>query len=490
MSEKRTMRINFILPSGGLSGGPLAIMEYANRLIERGHTVTITTYPSALWPKEWKGKPFPWFPFKGEFIYVKYNKLQWKIHCRYLNSILNMGGSRAIKSGMGFDSMMMDQMIISALIGCMPDCDVNIATLWSTAYAAFLSKKGKPVYFMQHYEEVFFPIDDGMVLNRLGARMSYCLPIYKIANSSWLQQMIYDKCGQLVPFSNNALDLNDFHPRAKLSEKDHILRILTFSRPEEWKGFADTAAAMAKIHFQYGDRVEWHVFGKQHDFIAPNNPDAPYVLHTKLPFPELAKLYAQCDIVVCGSWYESFPLPPLEAMASGTAVVTTLNGMEDYCFDRENCLVVKARDVDDFVDAITQLIEDEPLRKRLAKEGLKTASKYDWDSAVKRREKMLFDIYNGRVKYDLAAPLQIGLNDGADVPFEEMPLDLQSKFEDKSKISFAGMIFLIEKHCKRHIATPEILAALSKEGEKITEVDALTFSRIPRGLPIQSLNDV
>lgn len=492
MGSKKTMKINFILPSGGLSGGPLAIMEYANRLIDRGHTVTITTYPSALWPKEWKKneRPFPWFSFKGDFVYVKCSRLEWKKQCLCLKSFLDIGGSREIKQSMGFENMMRDQLIISALIGCMPDCDINIATLWSTAYAAFLSKKGKPVYFMQHYEEVFFPIDDSMVLNRLGARMSYQLPIYKIANSSWLQDLIYKKCGQLVPFSNNAIDLKDFEPKPKLSEKDGIIRILTFSRPEEWKGFADTAAAMAKIHFEYGDRVEWHVFGKEHDFIKPNNADTPYVLHTKLPFSELARLYAECDIAVCGSWYESFPLPPLEAMASGTAVVTTLNGMEDYCFDNKNCLVVKTRNIDDFEKAILRLIEDKKLRERLVQEGLKTASEYDWDTAVERREKMLLDICNGKVKYDIVVPLEIGLTDDENVPFEEMPKDLQVKIKEKSKISYGGMIFLIENHRKRHITTPEILAALSTPGEKTIDVDALTFSRIPRGLPIRSLNEI
>lgn len=486
------MRINFILPACNLSGGPLAIMEYANRLIDRGHIVTITTYPSALWPKEWnKDKaPFPWFSFKGEFVYVNCSRLQWKVQQVFLKSLLNFGGSQKVKQSMGLENILVEQLIISSLIGCMPDCDINIATLWSTAYAAFLSKKGRPVYFMQHYEEVFFPIDDSVILNRLGARMSYQLPIYKIANSSWLQDLIYKKCGQLVPFSNNAIDLKDFEPRPKLSEKDGIIRVLTFSRPEEWKGFADTAAAMAKIHFEYGDRVEWHVFGREHEVIKPYNADSPYVLHTKLSFSELAQLYAECDIVICGSWYESFPLPPLEAMASGTAVITTLNGMEDYCFDNKNCLVVKTRNIDNFEKAILRLIEDEKLRAHLVQEGLKTASEYDWDTAVERREKMLLDIFEGKTKYNITAPLEVGLTDDEGIPFEKIPKDLQAIIKEKSKISFGGMVYLIENHCKRHIVTPDILTELLKLDEKVTEVDAFTFSRIPKGLPIRSLKDI
>ena len=103
---------------------------------------------------------------------------------------------------------------------------------------------------------------------------------------------------------------------------------------------------------------------------------------------------------------------------------------------------------------------------------------------------MLLDICNGKVKYDIVVPLEIGLTDDENVPFEEMPKDLQVKIKEKSKISYGGMIFLIENHRKRHITTPEILAALSTPGEKTIDVDALTFSRIPRGLPIRSLNEI
>lgn len=492
MDNKPKLRINFILPPSNLSGGPLAIMEYANRLLKKGHDVSITTYPTTFWPEKWeKNKsPFPWFKFEGKYFYHTASVLERLSAKIAVKSYLGLGGNADDKRSMGLESFYWDWTVISYLIGCIPECDINIATMWSTAYAAFLSKKGKAVYFMQHYEEVFYPIDDSMVLNRLGARMSYQLPIYKIANSSWLQNMILEKCGQLVPFSNNALDLNDFQPMVKHSENDGIIRILTFSRPEEWKGFADTAAAMAQIHFEYGDRVEWHVFGQEHEFIKPNSPDAPYVLHIGLPFSELAKLYAQSDIVVCGSWYESFPLPPIEAMASGTAVVTTLNGMEDYCFDEKNCLAVKTRDIESFVTAIRRLIEDANLRARLAKAGLDTASNYDWDTAVNRREQMLYDIFEGRVDYNIAKPLHIGLTDDVCVPYEQMPTDIQKSLENQRLISFCGLVFLLDDGCKRHIATPEILGRIMRANEEIEELDPITFSRIPRGLPIKTLNDV
>lgn len=482
------MRINFILPPCELSGGPLAILEYANRFIERGHDVTVTTYPKKYWPKSWNEEPFPWFKFNGKVIYGE--EKDSALFTKLIKRISKALGNKEQKPLAAFENIINEASIVSQVISYMPDCDINIATFWSTAFAAYFSKKGKPVYFMQHYEEVFYTNDYYNILMKLAVRMSYELPLYKVANSSWLQRQIQVKYGQKVPFSNNAVELLDFSPRPKKSEKDGIIRIVTFSRPEEWKGFADVVVAMSKIKREYGNRVQWHVFGREHAYIPPDNGTAPYTLHKGLPFAELSKLYAECDIAVCASWYESFPLPPIEAMASGTAVVTTHEGMEDYCFDGVNCLLVKARDIESIYNGIKKLIENPELRKRLANEGLKTSKEFSWNKAVIEREKILIDILDGAVEYDVFQPLHLGLVDGNSIPFEKMPLDLMDKFYDGQLISYNGAIFIISNGCKRHISTAELFAQIIEPGTPITEVNGLDFSRIPFGLPILTKYDI
>ena len=72
------------------------------------------------------------------------------------------------------------------LMNAMPECDVNVATLWSTAIPVYFSGKGRPAIFMQHYEEVFYPMEKDQLTNRLLTRFALSLPIYKMANSSWL----------------------------------------------------------------------------------------------------------------------------------------------------------------------------------------------------------------------------------------------------------------------------------------------------------------
>lgn len=482
---RKSLKINFILPPCELTGGPLAILEYANRLIDRGHEVTVTTYPEFMWPKSWNGKPFSWFKFNGKVLYSRdsilkraFMKLLPKFLLKLVMSGTN-GRNENLTRSSNWREVYNELIAQFYVIGCVPDCDLNIATLWSTAYSAYFSKKGKPVYFMQHYEEVFYPND---VLLKLLARISYELPIYKVANSSWLQRQIQSKYRQFVPFSNNAVDLNDFGTQPKLSEKDGKIRIITFSRPEMWKGFPDAVAAMQKVKNEFGEKVEWHVFGRYVDELPSNNPYAPYIFHKGLPFKELAKLYAQCDIAICCSWYESFPLPPLEAMASGTAIVTTSEGMEDYVSNRINALAVKPRDIEAIYQAVKLLIQDQSLREQLAKEGIRTANSFGWDIAVNVREKILLDIYNDKTNYNIFEPLSLGFTDAFGIPFERMPEDLGIK--ENEIISYKGMIFKIENGAKRHISNPKVFSEIVPKDCVPKEIDALTFLRIPLGFPI------
>ena len=53
-------------------------------------------------------------------------------------------------------ALLPEMLLWPRLIDAMPECDLNIATLWSTAYAVYFSRKGKPVYFMQHYGGILF----------------------------------------------------------------------------------------------------------------------------------------------------------------------------------------------------------------------------------------------------------------------------------------------------------------------------------------------
>ena len=524
MQNINRMRINFNLPPAPkISGGPLAVLEYANRLIERGHDVSITTLPRREW--ETADSPFPWFNFKGKLCYYE-SARSWNntLPMRLVHACTNPTSEPLKKklysacAAWGIDfitrnygitgtARLMESASINAeicnplhqtyldsincqyFLNAIPDCDINIATLWSTAIPAYYSRKGKPVILMQHHEAVFYPLTLDAISSRLLVNTVMRLPIYKIANSSWLQTEVARQYGQDIPFHNNAIAIEDFSVAPKLSDNDNIIRILTYSRPEEWKGFGDASAVIQKLRAKFGNGIQWHVFGYLNHDIPPNNSLAPYIYHPKLSFRELASLYAQSDITLCPSWYESFPLPPLESMASGTTVVTTCYGTEDYAVHEQTALVVKPRAIDDMCRAIERLIGDKKLRTRLAAAGRKKAEEFTWDRAVTAMEKNLTDIYTGNIKYDVFALAKLEFTDCSNIKFEEIPADINLP-EMQLIHGRNNLIYLIKGNCKRQILSLNLLNHPLLHGREVKTIDPITLFRIPTGMPISTSSDI
>ena len=410
------MRINFVLnPAPKISGGPLAILDYANGLTDLGHDVSITTYPNSCWAGE---DPFPWYSSKGKIYFADDRKTQNSFNRKILqiknalsSSPIIKGKARSImrwiyNNKIAKKTQKSDEYINNKIIQSMPECDLNIATWWKTAYAVFKSGKGKPVYFMQHFEPLFYedPLNEIEEINKcLG---SYRLPMYKVANSSWLKSLISNNYGGDVRFSNNGFTINDFSPSQKDSAKDGIIRIITYCRPEEWKGFSDAHQALEIFSKNCNKKLIWNIFGYQHQKLNSKIPNVDLRYYPKLSFNELASLYSKSDIALCPSWYESFPLPPLEAMASKTAVITTRLGTEDFAFDGKNSLVVSPRNLKEMVAALQTLIDNPELRKSLEKEAYKTVQSFDLKSAIKKREQILIEILNDSKKpSELLQPL-------------------------------------------------------------------------------------
>ncbi|MDQ0443011.1 glycosyltransferase family 4 protein [Methylobacterium persicinum] len=504
------MKINFVMPPiASISGGPLAILEYANRFLEAGHVVSITTYPDTNWSGD---NPYPWFKFKGELHYKRLRGLQLgpeqgldlsKIDRSDLQRLsdaisITLGPSALRELVLSSSANVPNKMALSTVVDealnwlytmeVMPDCDINIATFWSTAFPVYFSGKGKPVFFMQHLEEVFYPIQNDLLLNKILARSAYSLPLFKIANSSWLRDQIKLRYGQNVPFSTNAIEIGDFNPRPKTSETDGVIRLVTYARPEDWKGFADAVAAVSQARSRLGGKLQWNVFGYKHPVLTEQNAYAPYVYHPKLSFAALADLYATSDIALCPSWYESFPLPPLEAMASGTATITTGAGTEDYAFDGDNAWVVGSRDTTAMADAICRLATDPSLRSKLATNGRKTAERYTWSRAASEREALLLDIHEGRIAYNPNQGISAGLADVNGIAFERAPLDITDHRE--GLYWNHGALFLFKDGVRHHVTEGDLIPLLIERGYGYVDVSDLDAIRIPAGRPICTPSDI
>ncbi|HWL65320.1 MAG TPA: glycosyltransferase family 1 protein [Actinomycetota bacterium] len=96
----------------------------------------------------------------------------------------------------------------------------------------------------------------------------------------------------------------------------------------------------------------------------------------------LPGLMAAADIFCYPSLYEGFGLPPLEAMAAGTAcLVGRYSAAPEVLGDA--ALVVDPTDADAIGEALTRLLADADLRKTLAIKGRGQATRYTWANTAK-----------------------------------------------------------------------------------------------------------
>jgi glycosyltransferase involved in cell wall biosynthesis len=102
---------------------------------------------------------------------------------------------------------------------------------------------------------------------------------------------------------------------------------------------------------------------------------------------ELKYAYEHADVFVFPSLYEGFGLPPLEALACGTPVVTSSTTSLGEIM-QEGCIQVDPEDVEDISSAVLRLLEDNTLANQLTDEGIAYSKEFTWE----RSSDELYDI--------------------------------------------------------------------------------------------------
>ncbi len=102
---------------------------------------------------------------------------------------------------------------------------------------------------------------------------------------------------------------------------------------------------------------------------------------------ELAELYNAVDLFVFPSLYEGFGMPPLEAMACGTPVITSnSSSLPEVVGDA--AIQADPYDVNKFAEEIYDLLTDDGLREEIIGKGLKRSKKFSWDNSAEKTLKV------------------------------------------------------------------------------------------------------
>lgn len=107
-----------------------------------------------------------------------------------------------------------------------------------------------------------------------------------------------------------------------------------------------------------------------------------------VPHTVLRVFYARARAFLFPSLYEGFGLPPLEAMAHGTPVVTSNVSSLPEVFGQA-ALLVNPENVFEIARGIKQVLTDPALRQELIRRGHQQVQRYSWE----RSAQQLHDVY-------------------------------------------------------------------------------------------------
>jgi len=102
-----------------------------------------------------------------------------------------------------------------------------------------------------------------------------------------------------------------------------------------------------------------------------------------VPIEVLRIFYDEAKVFVFPSLYEGFGLPPLEAMAHGTPVVTSnVTSLPEVVGSA--AVLVNPENVFEIMRALHRVLTDQALRNRLKERGYQQTAKFSWESSVRR----------------------------------------------------------------------------------------------------------
>lgn len=261
-----------------------------------------------------------------------------------------------------------------------PAADVDIATLWVTAFAV-AKHRGTPrkFYLVQDYEPGFYPAGTQYAL----AEESYRLGLYGLCNTANLAKVYREEYDGAAWSFTPAVDPTVFHPEGRPERRPgDPVTVFVYARPGHWRNCWELAApALELLKKRLGSGVRIVTAGS---WALESAEARDMIVRGLVDYRATGDLYRGVDVGLALTVSRHPSYLPLELMACGAAVVAFDNPWGHWLLeDGENSLLAR-RTIDGLADSLERMCRDGELRARLAAAGTErvTGRHSDWDAAL------------------------------------------------------------------------------------------------------------
>jgi len=168
--------------------------------------------------------------------------------------------------------------------------------------------------------------------------------------------------------------------------EDYILYLGTI---EPRKNIGFIIDAFYKYKSEVSNNIKLVIAGKKgwmfqeiFDKIKKYNMEKEVIFTGYVEEEDKACFYKSCKVFVFPSIYEGFGMPVLEAMASGTPVITSnLSSLPEVAGDA--AILINPYDSEELCNAINKVISEPGLRESMIKKGYIQCEKFTWENSIK-----------------------------------------------------------------------------------------------------------
>lgn len=340
-------------PSGGLR----VIYNYAERLANEGHQVSLyyASYSNiekqTIWRKAKRLLKHIYFTFIGDYRCTSWYNLDPRI-------------------GQSLIWKISDNAIAPA--------DAYMATTMQSAYGLDKMKVDNKFYFIQGFENWEDGVTDEMVYN------TYHFPMRKIVIADWLKRIV-ESVNESCEVVYNGFNNKRFRINQGIASRDKHTICMMYS-DQETKGCQDCFNALAQLKKTY-PALKVNVFG------VPKRPEnlPDWYNYTQKPSQEkLVDIYNSAAIFINASHTEGWGLTVGEAMLCGCAVACSNNdGHCEMAKNEETALLSDIKDWQQLADNVARLIKDDQFRQKIAENGNQFLQNFNVEDSFEKFKNIL-----------------------------------------------------------------------------------------------------